>query len=531
MASLAELYQAMGNPNARNFLNIIAKAEGVQHGYNTLFGNQRFNSLNAHPNIKKSFRQTDGKVNYTTAAGRYQFLNSTWNNLAKQYGFRSFSPQEQDLGALALIAQRGALQDVLSGNYVGAIQKLGKVWASLPSSTYAQPKKTYAQLGLTGQTVQQRTPQRTQQQRQNDLMLVGVMGDYRIKDTGIGTGDHYDLRLARNADGSRGDVNPYLNRFVVNGKPLNSYRQTGKYMEQRKGYRHGGVDYGINGSFGGNANARNLYIAPEWANRVKNVRAFDDNKNGGGWVTQVEFDDGKKINILHQNQKGTQQVMSAYQGRQPQQQMTSRFLSPSQIAQVLPQLAQQNIQPKNTLFFGDSIAHGYRTANKASGTTKVGANPSQVLAQLQSTLATNPNAFKGQNVVLSSGLSNGDDVASIEKQLQLLKNAGANVSLLGVSNSFNVGGRTGDKMNAHLANIAKNYGANFRGGFIAGADNVHPKTYAGFAMPTQNTSQQQRFLSAEQARRVLPQLSAPQQPRRFLSQDEISKVLPQLARK
>lgn len=331
MASLSQLYQALANPNARNFLNIIAKAEGVQHGYNTLFGNQRFNSLNAHPNIKKSFRQTNGKMNTTTAAGRYQFLNSTWNNLAKQYGFRSFSPQEQDLGALALIAQNGALKDVLSGNYVGAIKKLGGVWASLPSSTYAQPKKSYAQLGLAG-------PQRTQQQRQNNLMLVGVMGDYRLKDTGIGSGDHYDLRLARNADGSRGDVNPYLNRFIVDGRGLHTYKQTGRFNEQRNGYRHGGVDYGINGSFGGNANTRNLYIAPEWTNRVKNVRAFDDNKNGGGWVTQVEFDDGKKINILHQNQKGTQQVMSAYQGRQQFLPQVNRFLSPSQITQVLPQL-------------------------------------------------------------------------------------------------------------------------------------------------------------------------------------------------
>lgn len=269
-------------------------------------------------------------------------------------------------------------------------------------------------------------------------------------------------------------------------------------QEMKTNYRNGLQNFWANPNASPESFARELgknYIV--WAYGQNSIR----DRNGGRIPFNWRSHDDRRRGHLNTlvSMVGSGQSQPNQPQQQPLQQMTSRFLSPRQIAQVLPQLAQQNIQPKNTLFFGDSIAHGYRTANKASGTTKVGANPSQVLAQLQSTLATNPNAFKGQNVVLSSGLSNGDDVASIEKQLQLLKNAGANVSLLGVSNSFNVGGRTGDKMNAHLANIAKNYGANFRGGFVAGADNVHPKTYAGFAMPTQNTSPQQ-VMSAYQGR-------------------------------
>lgn len=143
MAKLSQIQQAYANPNVRKYLDFIAQAEGVKHGYNTLFGNQRFNNLGAHPNVRKSFKQTDGATNYTTAAGRYQFLNGTWNNLAKQYGFRDFSPQSQDLGAIALIAQRGALDDVLKGNWQSAIQKTGKEWASLPSSKYAQGKRSW----------------------------------------------------------------------------------------------------------------------------------------------------------------------------------------------------------------------------------------------------------------------------------------------------------------------------------------------------------------------------------------------------
>lgn len=140
---LSQLQQAYANPNVRKFLDLIAQAEGVKHGYNTMFGNERFSNLSTHPNVRKAFKQTDGQTNYTTAAGRYQFLNSTWNNLAKRYGFRDFSPQAQDLGAIALIAGRGALDDVLKGDWQAAIQKTGKEWASLPSSTYKQGKRSW----------------------------------------------------------------------------------------------------------------------------------------------------------------------------------------------------------------------------------------------------------------------------------------------------------------------------------------------------------------------------------------------------
>ncbi|MFN3073191.1 glycoside hydrolase family 104 protein [Acinetobacter sp. TY2] len=138
-----QLEQYSQNPNVQKMLNLIAATEGVKHGYNTLFGNQRINSLNAHPNMRKAFKQTDGETNYTTAAGRYQFINPTWIKLAQQYGFKDFSAKNQDLGAIALIAQRGALNDVANGNYKSAIGKLGKEWASLPTSTYAQGKRSW----------------------------------------------------------------------------------------------------------------------------------------------------------------------------------------------------------------------------------------------------------------------------------------------------------------------------------------------------------------------------------------------------
>jgi len=143
MATRQELEKALSNPNVRKMLNVIANAEGVKHGYNTIFGNERSSDLSAHPNVKKEFTQTNGKKNSTTAAGRYQFLKGTWDKVSKKYGLTDFSPKNQDLAAVALILGRGALGDVIKGDFTKAVGKLGGEWASLPSSPYAQPKKSW----------------------------------------------------------------------------------------------------------------------------------------------------------------------------------------------------------------------------------------------------------------------------------------------------------------------------------------------------------------------------------------------------
>lgn len=143
MATRQELEKALSNPNVRKMLDVIANAEGVKHGYNTIFGNEHSDDLKAHPNVKKEFTQTDGKKNSTTAAGRYQFLKGTWDKVSKKYGLTDFSPKNQDLAAVALILGRGALGDVMKGDFTKAVGKLGNEWASLPSSPYAQPKKSW----------------------------------------------------------------------------------------------------------------------------------------------------------------------------------------------------------------------------------------------------------------------------------------------------------------------------------------------------------------------------------------------------
>ena len=148
MATRENFEKLLGSPNVQKMLNLIANAEGVKHGYNTLFGNERLNDLSWHPNVKKEFTQTDGKKNVTTAAGRYQFLKDTWDGVAKQLGLKDFSPKNQDIAAVALLAQNGALPSVLKGDFKTAVQKSGSTWASLPSSPYAQPKRSWKELGI-----------------------------------------------------------------------------------------------------------------------------------------------------------------------------------------------------------------------------------------------------------------------------------------------------------------------------------------------------------------------------------------------
>lgn len=147
MATRQDLEALLNSPNVQKYLNLISQTEGTtKNGYATAFGGSRLKGLVDHPRTLHSFTQTDGKVNKTSAAGRYQFLRRTWDDVKQKYGLQDFGPRSQDIGALALINQSGALGNVLAGDFRGAIKKTGGIWASLPSSPYAQPKRSWQQV-------------------------------------------------------------------------------------------------------------------------------------------------------------------------------------------------------------------------------------------------------------------------------------------------------------------------------------------------------------------------------------------------
>ena len=142
--TIQELTALSQNPNVRKMLNLISHTEGTEkHGYNTLVGGGRIDDLSRHPN-KVGLVTGDGK---STAFGRYQITGTTYRGLQKKYGFTDMSPQTQDAAAVALMSQRGALNDVINGNYRAAISKLGDEWVSLPSSTNKnQGKRSWARV-------------------------------------------------------------------------------------------------------------------------------------------------------------------------------------------------------------------------------------------------------------------------------------------------------------------------------------------------------------------------------------------------
>ncbi len=135
----------LDNPNVQNYLSMISQAEGTAKfadPYRVAFGGKIVDSLDDHPNLRQQFRQTDGRVNTTSAAGKYQFQKGTWDSLADRLGLKDFGPRSQDLAAVALLEQNGSLPHVVAGDYDKALARDGKTWASLPTSTAPQNKQT-----------------------------------------------------------------------------------------------------------------------------------------------------------------------------------------------------------------------------------------------------------------------------------------------------------------------------------------------------------------------------------------------------
>ncbi|EPR1976834.1 glycoside hydrolase family 24 protein, partial [Yersinia enterocolitica] len=155
-----DLNNLVDDPNVRQYLEVLSKAEGTasyaNSGYNTMFGGDQFYDSSDHPRQLKDFTQTDGTKNKTSAAGRYQFTSSSWDDAAKALNLTDFSPRSQDLAALFLIQRAGQLENVTNGNFADATSGLGGVWASLPSSNYAQPKRSWEE--IQGYSDRQTTP-------------------------------------------------------------------------------------------------------------------------------------------------------------------------------------------------------------------------------------------------------------------------------------------------------------------------------------------------------------------------------------
>jgi len=136
--TLEHIRLSAAHPNVQAFLRAIRLGEGTadEDGYRRIVGGKLFDAPPwEHPREYVYIQRIN---NYSSAAGAYQFLWKTWFNLERQFGLEDFSPENQDLGAIALIGGRGALEDVKEGNIAEAVRKCSKEWASLPGAGYGQ---------------------------------------------------------------------------------------------------------------------------------------------------------------------------------------------------------------------------------------------------------------------------------------------------------------------------------------------------------------------------------------------------------
>ena len=110
-------------PKVRAFLDTIAWAEGAD--YDVQFGGRRFADYSRFPS-------TGG------AAGRYQFLRSTYDELSPKLGVTDFTPRSQDLMAVQYMIDRGIINQVVAGNLEGSLPAGSHIWASLPENPTAR---------------------------------------------------------------------------------------------------------------------------------------------------------------------------------------------------------------------------------------------------------------------------------------------------------------------------------------------------------------------------------------------------------
>ncbi len=131
------LEDALHEANVQAFLRVIREGETSQgeDAYRTIVGGGSFESLHDHPRRRMFIERLNL---HSTAAGAYQFLSSTWDECRKALNLSDFSPGSQDLAAVYLIRRRGALDDVLAGRLIDAINKCAQEWASLPGDAYGQ---------------------------------------------------------------------------------------------------------------------------------------------------------------------------------------------------------------------------------------------------------------------------------------------------------------------------------------------------------------------------------------------------------
>ncbi|QNK65895.1 glycoside hydrolase family 104 protein [Variovorax sp. PAMC26660] len=139
--------------NRKAFLDMLAVSEGtrtspatVNDGYDVIVTgvdgkSEVFTDYSTHPFANgRPSKVINSRGLTSNASGRYQFMLKDWAHYKAQLGLPDFGPDSQDLWALQLIRERGALPLIDAGSFDLAVARVRNLWASLPGAGYGQPE-------------------------------------------------------------------------------------------------------------------------------------------------------------------------------------------------------------------------------------------------------------------------------------------------------------------------------------------------------------------------------------------------------
>ncbi|MBW4439656.1 MAG: glycoside hydrolase family protein [Plectolyngbya sp. WJT66-NPBG17] len=143
----APLVMRGGDPHIRALMRTISASESnVRNPYGVMYGGTYAQNLSEHPDRCITIVNGPNVGDCTTAAGRYQFITTTWQEKAKQYhpdpqGFfmwrnYSFEPQYQDEVVYRWLSDSKAwgvdLRQLLKAGKINTVLKmLSPTWTSL----------------------------------------------------------------------------------------------------------------------------------------------------------------------------------------------------------------------------------------------------------------------------------------------------------------------------------------------------------------------------------------------------------------
>lgn len=134
----AEIALSSASPKVKALLRMIRWAEGTDgvDGYRMMFTGIIYNGdFSNHPRIINCTKTENGKKLCSDVFGAYQLLSTTYDEEAKKLGRTDISPYTQDLIAINLLNNVGAIALIEKDDIEGAVVQSSTIWASLPKAS------------------------------------------------------------------------------------------------------------------------------------------------------------------------------------------------------------------------------------------------------------------------------------------------------------------------------------------------------------------------------------------------------------